>query len=269
MGRSAWVRLPRKIASGNRVRRSAAAGPSPMTTLLPGSGRERNASRFFSGASRPTERNIGRGRPAYGSTDATGLKPERSTPRPPRHHLIEAPSLQFSPDRRRGDHHAVAGIVEAAERPVCQPDGHRQARPQILREARVEARREDEPFPQGDPAHRPADGPFRRDMDVIRPPVGEDAADHALVRPGHLDLGIAGHRRAPEKMRRDHVDAMAPPAQLARRCLQRLDHAIDLRSQASVASRILIGFRITRPAACRPAQQPGTAQPWTAADPIG
>ena len=42
---------------------AARAGPSPTTTLVPGRSRSRNASRFFSTATRPTHKNTGRGRP--------------------------------------------------------------------------------------------------------------------------------------------------------------------------------------------------------------
>ena len=41
---------------------AAFCGPSPITTLVPGRSSDRNASRFFSTATRPTVMKIGRGR---------------------------------------------------------------------------------------------------------------------------------------------------------------------------------------------------------------
>ena len=64
----------------DRLRTSSArAGPSPTTTFEPGRSSFRKASRFFSTATRPTERKIGRGRPR--SASGRGRKSAWSTPR--------------------------------------------------------------------------------------------------------------------------------------------------------------------------------------------
>ena len=60
---SSPCRAPRNTACGYLRASAARAGPSPTISLVPGRSRSRNASRFFSTATRPTQRNTGRGRP--------------------------------------------------------------------------------------------------------------------------------------------------------------------------------------------------------------
>ena len=70
---------PRNFACGNRRLSSASCGPVPITTLVPGRSSERNASRFFSTAIRPTVTKTGRGKPS--SSARSGRNRSVSTPR--------------------------------------------------------------------------------------------------------------------------------------------------------------------------------------------
>ena len=80
---SAWNLAPRKCACGYLAFSSSSAGPSPTTTLEPGRSRRTNASMFFSTATRPTLRKMGRASPSSGSRSPSrrGRNCSVSTPR--------------------------------------------------------------------------------------------------------------------------------------------------------------------------------------------
>ena len=84
--RSAPFFSPRKTAFGYFCASSAFCGPSPTTTFVPGRSSDRNASRFFSTATRPMVMKIGRGRSS--SAGSFGLNSSVSTPR------VQKPSLR-------------------------------------------------------------------------------------------------------------------------------------------------------------------------------
>jgi len=77
--RSAPFFSPRKRTAGYFFSSAAFRGPSPMTTVEPGRSSARNASRFFSTATRPMVMKIGRGRSSR--TGLSGLNRSVSTPR--------------------------------------------------------------------------------------------------------------------------------------------------------------------------------------------
>ena len=111
--------VPRRAARrGTRHRgyfRSSAAraGPSPTITLVPGRSRSRNASRFFSTATRPTQRKTGAGRQMSTSRgwNSCGIDAAR-----PQHDVAEAARAQFAGERRRRRHHRLARPVKPAQR---------------------------------------------------------------------------------------------------------------------------------------------------------
>jgi len=70
---------PRNFACGKRRFSAASSGPVPMMTFVPGRSSERNASRFFSTATRPTVIKMGRAKPS--SIARSGLNRSVSTPR--------------------------------------------------------------------------------------------------------------------------------------------------------------------------------------------
>ena len=78
------------------------AGPSPTTHLVPGRSSARNASMFFSTATRPTYRKIGRG--TSSSACGPGRKSSVSTPRDQQHEVGEAAGREAPLDVRRGHH---------------------------------------------------------------------------------------------------------------------------------------------------------------------
>ena len=78
-GQGPILQQPEELTPGNRRLSSASCGPVPMMTFVPGRSSERNASRFFSTAIRPTVMKIGRGRSS--AMARSGLNRLVSTPR--------------------------------------------------------------------------------------------------------------------------------------------------------------------------------------------
>ena len=86
---------PRNVAAGKRWRSSASCGPSPITTLVPGKSSERNASMFFSTATRPMLTKIGRGRSRAAAR--SGLEHVGIDAAAPHAEIAEAAARQLAP----------------------------------------------------------------------------------------------------------------------------------------------------------------------------
>ena len=89
------------------------AGPSPTITLVPGRSSSRNASRFFSTATRPTQRKTGCGRHEI---DGARTKQRGVDAARPQHDIAKAALAQLVGQRRRRRHHRLARAVKPAQR---------------------------------------------------------------------------------------------------------------------------------------------------------
>src|ERR1700685_1958200 len=86
-----------------------------MTNFESGRARARNAARFFSGATRPTLRKMGRGKP-ISSVRRVGSKRSRSTPRVHGRGLAGPRALDEGADARaRAEREADLGIAGAGQ----------------------------------------------------------------------------------------------------------------------------------------------------------
>ena len=163
-------RDPTNTASGNFRASALRAGPSPTTSLVPGRSSLRKASRFFSTASRPTVKKIGRDKPRSAFT--RGLNNSASTPR--------GHSFTFL-NPRAASSEASVGVAASTAAPGAwkrrnQRPGHltgpvlRYWQPfgQIVWKTRVKACGERQFPPQTEAPHGMTERAFCRDMNRVR-----------------------------------------------------------------------------------------------------
>ncbi len=202
--RSVPVFSPRKCTSGKRCSSSAFCGPLPTTTLEPGRSSDRNASRFFSTATRPTVRKIGLGRSSLAG--ASGLNSLVSTPRVQKPSRLKPRRVQLLLQRVGGDHGHRRRIMKAAHHPIADRVGNAGADRDILGEARGVGGGECEPVAQAIAPHRPADGAFGRDVDRVGRGLFDPPCDLAPVRNRKPQARIGRHLKRRKSLRRQEGD---------------------------------------------------------------
>ena len=119
----------------------ARRGHRPRRACVPGRSSSRNAGRFFSTATRPTNRNTGRAQVGE-AVRSSGWKSSVSTPRDQSAMLREAALLEQLADRRRGHQDRRRAPVEAPQPGVGDAERHAEARLHVLGKAGVVRRGE-------------------------------------------------------------------------------------------------------------------------------
>ncbi len=166
-----------------------------------------------------------------GGIEALRVDAARPAQRP-----AEAARRQLLRERRRGDHDAVARVVEAPQVGVAERGRDGRARRDIFGKTRVIARRERQVVAQAIAARRMADRTFRGDVDMAdgtavaldpRQPFREAA--HAGQR--EPDFGIGRQRHRPETGRPEQDDLDADGGGGFAQLLVRTNDAVDLRSR--------------------------------------
>ena len=209
------------------ARAAAFCGPSPTTTFVPGRSSDRNASRFFSTATRPMVMKIGRGRSS--AAGLSGLNSSVSTPR------VQKPSLRKprAPSSCRSecgcDHDHRGSGMKVPQHRVADAGRNHGADGDIFRKARRIGRRERELAAAAIGAHRPADRTFGRDVDGVGRRRLDPARDLAPVRQRDAQARIGRHADGRKSVGRQEADVGAERRGAAGQRGQRADHAIDLR----------------------------------------
>ena len=163
--------LPAQRAEELRRRETARAAPLPAAhgrsrPWCPAGRATRNASRFFSGAMRPTHMKIGRGKSR--SIARSGWNSSVSTPRL---HILSRvkPACRKLGHQRLCRHHRDGRrLVKTAQRRVAPGHGKRRARGDVLGKARREAGRERHAVGNAIAPHHEADRALGGDVDGIR-----------------------------------------------------------------------------------------------------
>ena len=173
---SSPCRAPRNTAC--RYFRSSAvrAGPSPTISLVPGRSRSRKASRFFSTATRPTQRYTGAGRQMSISRGWNSCRVDAARPQD---HITKTARAQFVRQRRRCRHQGLARPMEPAQHRPYPGFRDRRARRDIFRKAGMKARREGQPVLAAIAPHQKSDRTFGRDMDAVGARRRDQSGDRA------------------------------------------------------------------------------------------
>ncbi len=176
-----------------------------MTTLVPGKSSARNASIFFSTATRPSVMKIGRGKSRFcDSIRAKQIDIHASRPSPD---ILEATLGQFAGERRRRHHrHACAGMKPAQNSvdPACR---NRRTCRDVFRKSRRVARRKRPAVSSAIAAYRKADRALGRDMDGIGLGFLDAIRDPPAARQCKPQTRIGWHRKRREAVRRKKIDS--------------------------------------------------------------
>ena len=187
---------------------------------------------FFSTATRPTVRKIGRGRSSVSGMTSSGLARCEYLAihaARPQHRIAEAPSGQFRHQRPGRHHHALGMAMEAPQPAPDQRLRDRRPRSDIFRQPRMETGGEGDAAPDAIATHRVPNGTFGRDMDCI----GLQRLDPLRNRPGRrqraADIRIGRQRKGAKALMGQKRDfgAKAGCGRSERR--ERAHDAIDLR----------------------------------------